>query len=112
MLFSMASDGQALVSRICVGPSATFQTRALRPDLRCLPSDAVSTCRTLLNESDQRDLAEGIPLASSPAGRSTPLAERLLLARRSDLAPGEFTSYPLCHPVTEPNSAKEDLLKW
>ena len=43
--------------------------------------------RTLLDESDQRDLAPGIPLASSPAA-TTPLIDRLLAARRGDLAPG------------------------
>ena len=43
--------------------------------------------RTLLDESDQRDLAPGIPLASSPAA-TTPLMDRLLAARRGDLAPG------------------------
>ena len=40
-----------------------------------------------MDESDQRDLAPGIPLASSPAA-TTPLMDRLLAARRGDLAPG------------------------
>ena len=48
---------------------------------------ASAACRTLLDEGDQRDLAPGIPLASSPATR-TPLSDRLLAARRGDLAPG------------------------